>query len=229
MHTFVIAELGLSHEGSRDRWRRLIEVAQTAGADAIKGQWWSSAEAMAKHRGGNLELWQRYGMPLDWLEDIPADKRMCTVFMAQDIDAIQDQVIRYKIGSWESVRGQLLEEYSEPSRRLQKLVIVSTGGWTDRLFSYRGVYQHLHCISEYPTRSDHLRLGTIRKFGLDGLSDHSGMIETGRAAVFAGARIIEAHLRLYETDIHHPDYSVSLSPDDFHLYVHDIREAETWM
>lgn len=228
MHTFVVAELGLSHDGSRDNWRRLIEVALEAGADGIKGQYWSTPEAMGWHRAGQLPLWKKYFTPLDWLEDIPAEKRMCTVYIPEDIPAILPHVIRFKVGSWESSRGQLVDEYlalNDP-----RPILVSVGGWSQAQLNRRrrdAKLHYLHCVAEYPTPLTHLNLRMIR--GMHGFSDHTGDWETGERAVLAGARIIEAHLRLHETPKENPDFAVALLPEDFRSYVHWVREAETWM
>lgn len=228
MHTFVIAEVGCWQAESRDDWRRAIAAAQEGGADAIKGQWWSDPQAMAAHRDGHLERWQRFWMPLEWLEDIPADKRMCTVYIPEDIPAILPHVIRFKVGSWESSRGQLVDEYlalNDP-----RPVLVSVGGWSQAQLNRRrrdAKLHYLHCVAEYPTPLHHLNLRMIR--GMHGFSDHTRSVKTGRAAVLAGARIIEAHLRLDEDSARTPGEAVALTPPQFRLYVNAIREVEAWM
>ena len=224
---YIIAELGIGHDGSRDRWRRMIEAAVEAGADAIKGQWWSSPEAMATHRGGNLELFQRYHMPLEWLEDIPAGvDRMCTVYLPQDVSAVVDRVAKFKVGSWESHDEALLIEYEQQS---EKDIVISTGGWSGPMLRSRRREVnrlYLHCISAYPTAIEDVQLGAIGRYDLDGFSDHTGLIRMGGYAALAGAQIIEAHLRHYLTDPQNPDWSVSLDPEAFAGYVRNIREAE---
>ena len=108
MPTFIIAELGISHEGSRDAWRRLIDVAVAAGADAIKGQYWSDSAMMAAHRGRSDVDWlEHYRMPIEWLQDLPLDgpEHLCTVYLRQDVMEIGPLTHRRKVGSWESSRS----------------------------------------------------------------------------------------------------------------------------
>jgi len=48
--TFIIAEAGSTHDGDFLKAARLIEAARAAGADAVKFQFWSSAEPLATRR-----------------------------------------------------------------------------------------------------------------------------------------------------------------------------------
>src|SRR3990172_5364767 len=128
--TYVIAELGIAHEGDRDTWRRLIDVAVEAGADAIKGQYWSDSLKMATHRGrgGDAAWFEHYRMPAEWLHDIPTSvEAMCTVYLREDVMKIAPLTHRRKVGSWESSRSDDLlldwfwHDESAP-------IVVSTGG-----------------------------------------------------------------------------------------------------
>ena len=60
----------------------------------------------------------------------------------------------------------------------------------------------------------------------DGLSDHSRHRWMGALAVAAGAEIIEAHLRLDDTDPENPDFATAFTPAEFADYVRNIRFAE---
>ena len=85
---------------------------------------------------------------------------------------------------------------------------------------------YLHCIAAYPTPMDEVQLGAIGRYGLDGFSDHTGLVQMGAYAVMAGARILEAHLRADDTDPANPDSRVALNPEGFVQYVQNVREAE---
>lgn len=222
----IIAELGIAHEGSRATWRRLIDAAFAAGADYIKGQWWSSPARMAQHRGGNLALFERYQLPLEWLEDIPPLSRMCTVYLPEDIPVIAPLVTAYKIGSYESRDWDFLAAHLNLDDG--KGIFVSTGGWTHEELANRygqglARLNYLHCVSAYPVPVDQIQLGCIRHYGLAGLSDHTADIYMGANAVLAGARWLEAHLTL--ADGRHPDMGASLVPQDFAAYAEAAREA----
>ena len=232
--TYVIAELGIAHEGDRDTWRRLIDVAVEAGADAIKGQYWSDSLKMATHRGrgGDAAWFEHYRMPAEWLHDIPTSvEAMCTVYLREDVMKIAPLTHRRKVGSWESSRSDDLlldwfwHDESAP-------IVVSTGGWSHAQLNGRRPhkrFEYLHCIPQYPTLAKEMALSMIHRYGLHGFSDHTGWWETGARAVLAGAQIIEAHVMLNCTPETNPDYAVSLVPAAFDMYVQRIREAETWM
>lgn len=106
----------------------------------------------------------------------------------------------------------------------------------------------LLCTSAYPAPYDALNLAWLRhliaardydccglhnehhlhRIGI-GLSDHSHDIRVGAIAVAAGAEIIEAHLRLDDTDPANPDYATAFDYCDFRIYVDGIRFAERVM
>lgn len=88
----------------------------------------------------------------------------------------------------------------------------------------------LHCTSQYPAPFDGINLlamDTIRKaFGLSiGFSDHSKGTAIPLAAVALGAVVIEKHFTL-DRDMAGPDHQASLSPDELHKMVADIRSTE---
>ena len=73
----------------------------------------------------------------------------------------------------------------------------------------------LHCISEYPCPIDKIDLTACSPIDsydntVRGLSDHTAHVLTGAVAVGAGARVIESHVRLWDTPQDNPDYPHSL-------------------
>src|SRR3990172_9190175 len=146
--TYVIAELGIAHEGDRDTWRRLIDVAVEAGADAIKGQYWSDSLKMATHRGrgGEAAWFEHYRMPAEWLHDIPTSvEAMCTVYLRDDL-----------LLDW------FWHDESAP-------IVVSTGGWSHAQLNGRRRhkrFEYLHCIPQYPTLAKEMALSMIHRYGL---------------------------------------------------------------
>jgi N-acetylneuraminate synthase len=76
----------------------------------------------------------------------------------------------------------------------------------------------LQCTSDYPTAPDQVGLNLLEELATRydvpvGLSDHSGTIFPGLAAVALGAAVVEVHLAL-SRDQFGPDVAVSLTPDD---------------
>ena len=88
----------------------------------------------------------------------------------------------------------------------------------------------LHCTSQYPAAYEEINLLAMqtiaKKFSLPvGYSDHSLDSHISIAAVSLGARIIEKHITLNK-EMDGPDHSASLDPDEFRIFVKNIRSLE---
>ena len=243
MTPFIIAEFGCCHDGDLEKARRLVWQAFSAGANAAKGQFWSSPKRLAdRRRAPDAEAaYERYRMPAGWLGDLAewcwrdGLEFMTTCYLLEDLPTVAPFVTRWKIASFEAQDLDFVCAH----KPFGKQTIVSTGlcggealgqlqEFKDSHFGQWDI-RLLHCISAYPTPVDQANLRAIRDFGLDGFSDHTTSVLTGALAVAAGATIIEKHLRLDETDPANPDYGHSLPPDQFALYVQNIRLAEAAM
>jgi 3-deoxy-D-glycero-D-galacto-nononate 9-phosphate synthase len=90
----------------------------------------------------------------------------------------------------------------------------------------------LHCVSEYPTRPEHVNLRTltylIRTYPdyMIGYSDHTIGISVPVAAVAMGARIIEKHVTI-DRRMKGTDQAGSLGPDGVYRMVRDVRLLES--
>jgi sialic acid synthase SpsE len=62
-----------------------------------------------------------------------------------------------------------------------------------------------------------------------GLSDHTADPLTGALAVALGAKWVEAHVRLSDTDPANPDFPAALGPGGAKLYVANVRKAEAML
>jgi len=256
VHAVVIAEIGSCHDGSLDKAKRLVRAAAAAGADVVKGQWWSSPDRLADRRGvppAYREIYRRYRMPTAWLPILQAEchaagvEWACTTYLPEDVATIEPFVERFKISSFEAFDRDFLEAHLE----FRKPLIVSVGMADDQepydvgeRFLERSratglAFQDLHllhCVSAYPAPLEAYALSVLRRWsdpydGIPGVtsvgvSDHSGHIWMGGLAVAAGAQIIEAHLRLDDTDPQNPDFRTAFTPHEFKTYVRNIRLAE---
>jgi sialic acid synthase SpsE len=250
MGVFVIAEAGSSHDNDLQKAYRLIEAAKECGADACKFQWTSDALKMASRRGfyqpGIQNIYYQYlKKPVSWLESLKAhaDKVgiefMCTVYLIEDIAVIAPLVKRFKVSAFESGWGEFVHAHDKHKKPMVISIPNSTGKYALSDASY------LWCVSKYPTPLEQLQLRRFRPvaedqgyvdypsnrvtYPFDGLSDHTANVLTGAAAVAAGARIIEAHIRLDDTSPDNPDYKHSLRCGkwgEFQTYVENIRTVE---
>lgn len=236
---FIIAEGGSTHDGDLGKAMALIHAAAAAGADAIKFQTFR-AKTLAARRGAPESIYAAYELPLEWVPtlkdaaDAAGVEWMTTCYHADYLPLIRRYIKRWKIASFEA--GD--EDFVLAHLPYGLPVLISTGmvsalvlAWLKWLSGQKSEWdvRLLHCVSAYPPTLADLNLAAIRRHGLDGFSDHSGWVEAGGLAVAAGARIVETHLRLDETNPKNPDFPHSLTPACFRAYIRRIREVESAM
>jgi sialic acid synthase SpsE len=225
MSVFLIAEAASAHDGDYIRATDLIELADYAGFDCAKFQWYSDADKLADRRGVPdyyREIYHRYSFPASWLPSLKGEcerrglEFMCTVYLPEDIPVVAPYVSRWKVASFEAKDRELLDCLPRDARW-----IVSTGMWDEdevigirRLIGRKGhpfALDFLHCVSAYPCPVENANLMATSPLHT-GYSDHTAHPLTGAVAVGAGAQIIEAHIRLNDTDPGNPDYACALDP-----------------
>ena len=251
--TFVIAEAAATHDGDFVKATALIARAVRIGADAIKFQWCSSPARLCerRHVPEYLGAYRLLAFPHAWFGDLAETcervgiEFMCTVYLPEDIAVVAPHVKRFKVSSFEATDTYFVALHGEwPDIAL----IVSAGMSANVEPSLNGYYNivatHgigirnpvavLHCVSAYPCPAEQIGLAAIRheSWGgprLTGLSDHTRHPWTGALAVAAGAKIVEFHIRLDDTDPSNSDYAVARSPEEARVYVENIRTAEAML
>ena len=255
MHTFVIAEAGVNHNGDIRLAKKLIDYACEAGADAVKFQTFipenvisifaekapyqkelTDSEESQLDMVRKLRLTFEQFIELNEYSKIKGIMFLSTPFDIDSLDFLEtiDMPV-IKVPSGEIVNLPLLLSIAA----LQKPVILSTGMSTlEEVRFARNVLlvngasevSLLHCNTEYPTpyKDANLRamLTLKREFeGEVGYSDHTLGIEVPIAAVAMGANIIEKHFTLDKT-LQGPDHSSSLEPDELKAMITAIRNIE---
>ena len=249
--TFVIAEAAACHDGDLDKAYRLITLASESGADAVKVQWLSSPQRLAERRRAPeyLDAYRLLAFPREWFPLLKARcearkiELLCTCYLPEDIAVIAPYVTRFKVASFEATDAHFVALHAEwPDKPL----IISAGMGADFSASVaaymsgyrrqaRGPITILHCVSAYPCPEDQANLAVLRAdifrdhLQAGGLSDHTRHPWTGALAVAAGAKVIEFHVRLMDTDPANADYAVARPPEEALEYVRNIRFAETAM
>jgi sialic acid synthase SpsE len=251
--TFVIAEIGVNHDGSVGRALELVEHARRAGADAVKLQIFRArtlmhaSSAFARYQvercveATPAEMLRRYEMGADDVRRVVSAIRkagmvpVATPFSLEDVELVRDlDLPAVKIASPDLVNRPLLQRVA----RLGRPMLVSTGastveeiattvGW---MGEWEAAFALLHCVSSYPTPEGEANLCWIMelaaRFGVPvGHSDHTTELIAGPLAVAAGATVIEKHLT-YDKRAQGPDHSASFDPGQFVEYVRLIRRAE---
>lgn len=219
----------------------LVEVAAHTGANAVKFQYWSDPLQLAARRRLPPETYQRFQVLPEWLSTLSRAAKdqgiqfMCTVYLSQDITTVMPWISRFKVASFEAVDFGFLRAHPAKAH-----LVISTGMCNlrelNRLRDFQSAYMGasgivnlLHCVSAYPAPVTEMNLVVIRAFGLDGLSDHSGNPCMGAWAVYAGAHVIEVHMRLDETPEDNPDFPHAHAPHELGTYIKGIRNAEMVM
>ena len=248
---FIVAEIGVNHDGSPALALELVEAAARAGANAVKFQWLDSLELLSS--SASLVAYQRQSGESDPHEmlsrlQLSSDdmnsliesahrlglQAMVTVFTPRLVtSALQLPWDLLKVASPDLVNRPLLEAL----RSAGLPILMSTGGASleevQEALSWIGSENLglLHCVSSYPTNVEDAGLAVIRTLaeatGVPvGYSDHTRMVETGGIAVAAGATMLEKHLT-WNTSAKGPDHAASMDPDGFQAYVEFSRTART--
>jgi sialic acid synthase SpsE len=244
---YVIAEIGINHNGDLDLARRLIDVAADAGCDAVKFQKRSPEDCVpAEQRdvvrdtpwGRMTYLEYRYRVEFGVAEyeeiDLHCAKRGLHWFASPwDVPSVafleRFDVVAHKVASACLTDTELLHAL----RRAGRPVLLSTGMSTlaeiDRAVEILGTDRLvlLHATSTYPLPPGEANLLTIatlgRRYGVPvGYSGHERGLQISLAAVALGAVAVERHITLDRT-LWGSDQSASLEPEGLTHLVRDIR------
>ena len=245
---FVIAEIGINHEGDVRKAKRMIDDAAAAGCECVKFQSHviddEYVPAAGKVIPGNakesiLEIMTRCALDEAAERDLKAyaEQRgliyLSTPFSRAAANRLDGMgVLAYKIGSGECNNTPLVDHIAS----FGKPVLVSTGmndlesiARTVAILERRNVpYGLFHCTSMYPTPYSKVRLGALAELArafpraVLGLSDHSLGIYTCLAAVPLGARLLEKHFTS-DPSWPGPDVPISITPDELRHLVHGSR------
>jgi len=251
-HCYIVAEIGINHNGDLDSAKRLISVAVAAGCNAVKFQKRTvdvvySAEELARPRESpygttNGEL--KYGLEFSREEYQELDAFCKAVKMPwfascwdeASVDFIaQFDVPCFKIASASLTDDKLLRHTRAAGRPL----IVSTGMSTIEEIDHavevlgRDDLVLLHACSTYPAYYNELNLAAILtlkdRFGVPvGYSGHETGLASTVAAVAIGACCIERHITL-DRAMWGTDQAASLEPSGITRLVRDIRLVEQAM
>ncbi|MCD6346292.1 MAG: N-acetylneuraminate synthase family protein [Bacteroidales bacterium] len=249
---FIIAEIGINHNGNIDITKKLIDLASFAGCNAVKFQKRTvdivySAEELAKHREnyfGNTNGDLKYGLEFGFeeykqIDDYCKEKKISWFASCWDEDSVdfidQFDVPYYKIASASLTDDNLLHH----TKSKGKPIILSTGmsrlDQIDHAVEVLGKNDLviLHSTSTYPADYAELNLSVIpvmkQRYGVPiGYSGHETGIPSSVAAVALGACVIERHVTL-DRALWGSDQAASLGPNGIIKMVKEIRLIEMAM
>ena len=251
MSIFVIAEIGINHNGSLDICKQLIDVAVRAGADAVKFQKRTlelvyTKELLDSPREspwGMTQRDQKEGLELD-LDDYKEIDRYCKekniAWFASAWDLESQKFLRQfdckynKVASAMIVYEDLLREIASE----KKHTYISTGMSTKKdidlaVTIFREAkcsFELMHCVSTYPMDDKDAnlrRIETLRDtYKCDvGYSGHETGLAISYGAVAYGISSLERHITLGRA-MYGSDQAASLEPVGFNTLIGGIRKIE---
>ena len=252
--TYIIAEIGINHQGDINIAKKLIDIAAAAGCDAVKFQKRNPDICVPEEQKSKPRSWQGENMTyLEYKYKIEFGKKEY-----DEIDRYcKQQNIAWSASPWDLDSLEFLMQYDLPFIKLpsamltndellkacketNKKVIISTGMSTleeiehavDILDGYerKHLYAVLHCNSTYPAPLNELNLSAIQtlknKFQCEvGYSGHELTLGTTVSSVLLGATILERHITL-DRNMEGSDHSGSVTPHGLFKLVSGVRELE---
>ena len=252
---FIVAEIGINHNGDLDITKKLIDVAVNAGCDAVKFQKRTIEKVYSKQildsprdsPWGNTTRDQKNGLEFskeeyDKIDQYCKSKKIDWYASSWDLDS-QDFLSQYnlkynKIASAMLTNLELLEKVSNE----KKYTFISTGMSTleqisaaVEIFNKNNCpFELQHSNSSYPMKIEEANLNCIstlrEKFNCKvGYSGHESLgYLICVTAVVLGATSIERHITL-DRSMYGSDQSASLEPPGLERLVRDIRRVDSIM
>jgi len=232
---FVIAEIGINHEGHFDKALKMVDDATNVGCECVKFQAHIIEDEMIPNdvvpANADESIWaimdrcklsEEEDFKLKEYVEAKGMIYLSTPFSRAAANRLERLgVTVYKIGSGECNNYPLVEHIA----KFRKPIILSTGMndiksvsiAVDILKKHNILYALLHCTSMYPTPYEKVRLGALRELqetfsdSVVGLSDHSVGIYTAYGAIALGASLIEKHFTS-DKSWPGPDIPISIDP-----------------
>ena len=253
--SYLIAEIGINHNGSLENAKSLVDAAVKAGADCAKFQM-RQMSALYRNAGAADDPREDLGAQytLDVLSRSALDNQsmievfeychekgiqpLCTPWEEESLRVLEDYgMAAYKVASADLTNHSLLRALIETGKPL----ILSTGMSREQeiieavtLLQENGAaYVLLHCNSTYPAPLKDVNLRYLKRLqqlggSVVGYSGHERGWAVPIAAVAMGAKVIEKHFTLDKT-LPGNDHKVSLLPQEFQDMVQAIRSIEEAM
>lgn len=250
---YIVADLGVNHNGELSNVEALMRVARKVGCDAVKFQKRDPDLSTPKHLRNTMretpwglmtyyEYRHKVELSMEAYESIDTWARQlqihwfASVWDMPSLHAFdQFDMVAYKIPSARLTDHALLEATVDKG----KPVVLSTGmsTWSEIRCAAAILDRHnavlLHCTSIYPCPAEKANLRVMEKlathFGMPvGYSGHEPGLQISFAAAALGACMIERHVTL-DRCMWGSDHAASLEPEGMRRLVRDIRIIEKAM
>jgi N-acetylneuraminate synthase/N,N'-diacetyllegionaminate synthase len=255
MPCFLVAEVGINHNGDLDLAKKSIAAAVAAGADAVKFQNYRTEDFVTDKSltyeyisqgkpvvESQYEMFKRCELTKEALHEL---KSYCD---SLKVNFHSTPTSKSGVQDLLEIGTSLLKNGSDYLTNLPLIrymgesglpTVLSTGMATlaeidDAVRTFRSTGNNqlilLHCTSSYPTPPEEVNLRKIASlasaFGcLVGFSDHTDGITSAIGAAALGTCWIEKHFTL-DKDLHGPDHRFSADPTEFKNLVIAVRTLE---
>jgi len=250
-HSFIIAEIGINHNGDMNICKQLIDLAVSAGCDAVKFQKRDIESVYSKDflelfresPWGKTQRDQKMGLEFNKEQYQEIDdycKKKNIDWFASAWDLKSQKFLRQfnckfnKIASAMIVNEELLKLVSEE----KKHTFISTGMSTlndikkaVNIFRDNNCpFELMHCVSTYPMKDNDANLRTIvtlrEMFNCDvGYSGHETGLAISYAAAAIGISSLERHITL-DRAMYGSDQAASLAPLGLKKVVSEVKKIE---
>ncbi|WP_461451857.1 N-acetylneuraminate synthase family protein [Mucilaginibacter sp.] len=253
---YIIAEIGINHNGSLEITKKLIDEAVFAKADAVKFQKRTPEICVPKDQWGIMRdtPWGKmtyidYKRKTEFgLAEYATIDQYCkkvgidwfvSAWDAPSVDFMEQfDTVMYKLASASLTDFELIERILDTGRPLMLSTGMSTMKEIENALAFINAFSPeyplfvAHSTSAYPCKPEELNLRMIQtlenKFpGIPiGYSGHETGLATTVAAVTMGATFVERHFTL-DRAMWGSDHAASVEPQGFQRLVRDIRDVET--
>ena len=239
---YLIAEIGINHNGSLKTAKKMIDVAHLSGFDAVKFQKRDPDICVPEYQK-KIQRETPWGVMsyLDYKKKIEFSLKQLTTlkkyskkfnldFSASCFD-INSYKLMNKLNDFNKIPSAMITniDFLEQVAKKKKKTLISTGMCTMKDIS-RAIkifkknkckYELMHCVSLYPCPDEKLNLRMIQtlknKFKCKvGYSGHESSVSPSLFAYMFGAETIERHITL-DRSMWGTDQAASLSPDGMNL------------
>jgi len=253
-HPYIIAEVGVNHEGSMELAKRLVDEAKEGGANAVKFQSYKAETLASKDSPSywdtneepttsQYELFKKHDS--FWIDEMRELKEYCdaveiefmsTPFDIESADFLDEMMDVYKISSSDLTNKPFIEYICQ----FNKPIILSTGAsdlheiqeavsWIEK---YGNPLALLHCVLNYPTPDKNANLGMIMdlkaKFPdkIIGYSDHTlpEDMKVCEMATMLGSVIIEKHFT-HDKTLPGNDHYHAMDKEDLKIYLSNLERT----
>lgn len=238
---YIIAEIGINHNGNFKILTKLIKLAKKAGADAVKFQLFhpetlASKKDLKKYKLFKnkpnqtlYEMWKSVAIKKNWITKIKNISKKIKIDLGFSVfdEKSLNQISKIKPNFIKIASSDITDLYllNKIRKTKPKHIIISTGmASKNEIIKAMKIFNKnislLHCVSLYPTDYKELNLNRMIKLNSIsqniGFSDHSLGVIGSINAIAMGAKILEKHFT-FDKKADGPDHQSSADFDDLKI------------